>query len=34
MPGEGIRRFITKKEDFRKLQRKEQRRLVLASASK
>jgi len=28
MPGEGIGWFITKKEDFRKLPRKEQRRLV------
>jgi hypothetical protein len=28
MPGEGVGWFITKKEDFRKLPRKEQRRLV------
>ena len=34
MPGEGIGWFITKKEDFRKLPRKEQRRLVTLELEK
>jgi hypothetical protein len=34
MPGEGVGWFITKKEDFRKLPRKEQRRLVALELEK